>query len=212
MSAALQDELRDTAAAFGPSRLPDRDELFLAALAGDIAGGSDPALALAVEQVYEGYLAHYRTSRALASDVADAPRLLAGDYFYAHGLRSIAAGGDVEAVGLLTQLMASCSFARLEQASLGIDDDLWEMTVIAVAAGRGSPAREAAARAFAAVRSAISGHDLDELAAAAAGGLGAVRGACTSVDRAAGRSSMRSREAGDDGDAARPSSATGRGG
>lgn len=210
MSATPRDKLRDTAAAFGPSRLPDRDELFLAALADEIAGGSDAALPLAVEQVYEGYLAHYRTSRALAAGVADAPRLLAGDYFYAHGLRSIAAGGDIEAVGLLTQLMASCSFARLEQASLSIDDDLWEMTVIAVAAGRGSPARDAATRAFAAVRSAISGNDLDELAAAAAGGLRAVRGGGASGDRAAGRSSMSSREAGHGGDGARPPSVTGR--
>jgi len=208
VSATLPDELRDTAAAFGPSRLPDRDELFLAALADEIAGGSGPALALAVEQVYEGYLAHYRTSRTLAAGVADAPRLLAGDYFYAHGLRSIAAGGDVEAVGLLTQLMACCSFARLEQATLSTDDDLWEMTVIAVAAGRGSPARGMATRAFAAVRAAISGHDLEALAAAAASGLRAVRGGRRSGDRADAGSSMSSREAGEGG-GPRPSSVTG---
>lgn len=212
MNTPLQDDLRDAAAAFGPSRLPGCDELSLGGLVAEIAGGNESTLPLAVELVYEGYLAHYRTSRALAPGVPAATLLLAGDHFYAHGLRSIAADGDVEAVGLLTQLMASCSFARLEHAPLSIDDDLWEMTVIAVAAGRGSPARAAARRAFLEVRAAIRDQDLDELAATAAGGLRAVLGERASGDRAAGESPAGGRAVEDGGGGSRPPSATGRAG
>lgn len=173
---SLADDLRDVAGAFGPGRRPEPRELFLATLVENVGGRRDDALALGVELVYEGYLAHYRTSRTLAPGSADATRLLAGDYFYAHGLRSIAGAGDVEAVGLLTQLMASCSFARLEGATWSIDDDLWVLTVAAVAAGPGAAARDVAVRSCAAVRAAIATHDLGGLAAAAAEGRAAVLG------------------------------------
>lgn len=173
----LERELREVAAAFGDARTPVASELFLAALVGQVARDHSPGLALSVELVYEGYLAHYRTSRVLPADIIDADRLLAGDYFYAHGLRDIAAAGDVEGVDLLARLMASCSFLRLEEAAWSVDDDLWELTVTAVAAGDGSGARDAAGRAFAAVGAAVSAGDVDAAGAAAAAGLATVRGA-----------------------------------
>ena len=40
------------------------------------------------------------------------PALLAGDVFYAHGLRLVAARGDVQSVALLTRLMSACSCLR----------------------------------------------------------------------------------------------------
>ncbi len=60
--------------------------------------------------------------------------LLAGDYLYARGLRTIAARGDVDSVGLLARLMAVCSFLRSRGASFGLDDALWAYTTAALSA------------------------------------------------------------------------------
>jgi hypothetical protein len=95
--------------------------------------------AAAVELIYEGYLLHYRTSRVLAGGVEDAAaRLLAGDYFYAQGLRRLAARGDVTGVDLLSRLMAACAFLRAADAPFTHDDDLWAFTIAALATAAGA--------------------------------------------------------------------------
>jgi hypothetical protein len=101
----------------------------------------------AVELIYEGYLCHYRESRAAAIDSCDqAAALLAGDFLYARGLRLVAARGDAEAVGLLARLMAACSHLRSVGAPFADDDALWAYTMGGLAALRaGLPGAEASA-------------------------------------------------------------------
>jgi hypothetical protein len=94
-----------------------------------------PEYVSAIELIYEGYLLHYRESRVFAPGPGDlAARLLAGDCFYARGLRSIAALGDVDAVGLLARLMAACSYLRHVEAPFADDDALWAYAMGGLAA------------------------------------------------------------------------------
>jgi hypothetical protein len=94
--------------------------------------GDDP---LALELIYEGYLVHYRRSRLLAG-LSPKTGLLAGDHFYARGLRLVARRHDLAVVDLLSRLMAACSQLRAEGAPFGHDDDLWVVTVAAIGALR----------------------------------------------------------------------------
>jgi len=98
-----------------------------------LAPGGPPDYPLALEFVYEGYLAHYRSPRLLAADTTPATRLLAGDHFDASGLRLVARRGDLDAVRLLTRLMASCSWLRSEGQPFAYDDDLWTLCVAGIA-------------------------------------------------------------------------------
>jgi hypothetical protein len=112
----------------------------------DALGGDDDDYVTAVELIYEGYLFHYRRSR-VSETPADAREttLLAGDFFYARGLRLIAARGDADAVGLLARLMAACSQLRSVGAPFADDDALWAYTMGGLAALRaGAPAATAA--------------------------------------------------------------------
>jgi len=112
----------------------------------DVLGGDDDDYVTAVELIYEGYLFHYRRSR-VSETPADAREttLLAGDFFYARGLRLIAARGDADAVGLLARLMAACSQLRSVGAPYADDDALWAYTMGGLAALRaGTPAATAA--------------------------------------------------------------------
>jgi hypothetical protein len=107
----------------------------------------DEAFLEAIELIHEGYLVHYRTGR-LATIAADDRQtaLLAGDVFYAHGLRTIANRGDVHSVALLTRLMSACSCLRSLAAPFAVDDALWAYTMAALAAVRaGVPPAEAGA-------------------------------------------------------------------
>jgi len=109
-------------------------------------GDGDGDYVTAVELIYEGYLFHYRRSR-VSETPADAREttLLAGDFFYARGLRLIAARGDAESVGLLARLMAACSQLRSIGAPFAADDALWAYTMGALAALRaGAPTATAA--------------------------------------------------------------------
>ena len=101
----------------------------------ELGAGDDQACAADIEFVYEGYLLHYRESRAVALAEDDLEtRLLAGDCFYARGLRGVAARGDVAGVGLLARLMAACSQLRVVEASFGADDALWAYTTAGLVA------------------------------------------------------------------------------
>jgi hypothetical protein len=176
-STGVAEGLAAAAAAFAPAVRPPVDGLVYGPLVARLNGGTSPGLELAVEQVYEGYLAHYRTSRLLPASAGQQVLLLAGDFFYAHGLQSISATGDIGAVGLLTRLMGACSVLRAGMASLSIDDALWETAVAAVASGEGHAARAAARAAFTAVEAAMRRQDAAEIAAAAEQGLRSVRDA-----------------------------------
>ena len=101
-------------------------------------GVGDQDYVTAVELIYEGYLFHYRESRVSETSAnARETALLAGDFFYARGLRLIAARGDADAVGLLARLMAACSHLRSIGAPFAADDALWAYTMGGLAALRG---------------------------------------------------------------------------
>jgi hypothetical protein len=69
--------------------------------------------ALALETIYEGYLAHYGSPRLFTPPDADIALLL-GDYLYAHGLVRVAEAGDVAAVADLAELISLCAQARAD--------------------------------------------------------------------------------------------------
>lgn len=100
--------------------------------------------ALGLETIYEGYLLHYGRPRLFDPPDRDTAVLL-GDYLYAHGLVRIAALGDVQVVGDLSELISLCAQGRADDAR-GPDADgaAWAAT----AAELGSDGeRLAAARA-----------------------------------------------------------------
>jgi hypothetical protein len=135
---AVASGLGAAGAAFGPPA-SSAAELRWGALFDELDGGDDTEYVTAIELIYEGYLFHYRRSRVCAP-AAEARRentLLAGDFLYARGLRLVAARGDVAAVGLLTRLMAACSYLRSVQAPFAADDALWAYTVAGLAGLRG---------------------------------------------------------------------------
>jgi hypothetical protein len=103
---------------------------------------------LALEFVYEGYLSHYRVGRLLGPETSVTTRLLAGDHFDASGLRLVAREGDLDAVRLLTRLMASCSWLRAEQQPFSYDDDLWALCAAGIASSASGGNAFAALRVF----------------------------------------------------------------
>jgi hypothetical protein len=124
----------------------------------DALGGDDDDYVTAVELIYEGYLFHYRRSR-VSETPADAREttLLAGDFFYARGLRLIAARGDADAVGLLARLMAACSQLRSVGAPFADDDALWAYTMGGLAALRAGTDPAAIATLFDEADEALAG-------------------------------------------------------
>jgi hypothetical protein len=119
----------------------------------------DPAQALGVETIYEGYLAHYGRPRMFAPAEADTALLL-GDYLYAHGLVRVAATGDVAAVHDLAELISLCAQAR----AAGSDGDGAAWAATAALLGR-----DALAEARAALRTGGDPGPLGAAARAAAG-------------------------------------------
>ena len=79
--------------------------------------------ALVMEAVREGYLLHYGESRLLRGHDPDLA-LLAGDYLYALGLDRLAAMGDIEAVAVLSELIARCAQFHAEGRGDEVDP-LW---------------------------------------------------------------------------------------
>ncbi|MFN8224550.1 MAG: hypothetical protein U0R50_15025 [Gaiellales bacterium] len=114
----------------------------------------DPAQALGLETIYEGYLLHYGRSRLFASTDADIALLL-GDTLLAHGLVRITDLGEVRAVGDLAELLSLCAQLRAD----GRDGDGIAWAASAAYLGRGG--LEAARRAL------REGGDASKLAAAA---------------------------------------------
>lgn len=136
IAAHVAAELQAVAAPFGAPRTTT-----VALLWGTLLAQLDPEVptdsVVGIELVYEGYLCHYRESRCVALDIGDrAGTLLAGDCFYAHGLQRFAVHGDTDAVGVLSRLMAACSYLRSVDAPFAGDDALWAYTVGGLAAQR----------------------------------------------------------------------------
>ncbi len=145
---AIREALRAAAAPFATAPPPPALDLVYAPLFCALAPAGAAAYPLALEFVYEGYLAHYREPRVLAPDTTLSTRLLAGDHFDASGLRLIARQGDLDGVKLLTKLMASLSWLRAEEQPLAYDDDLWALCVAGVASGAAGGHAVAALHAF----------------------------------------------------------------
>jgi len=145
---AIRDALRAAAAPFVTAPPPPALELVHAPLFCALAPAAAAAYPLALEFVYEGYLAHYRGPRVLAPDTTLPTRLLAGDHFDASGLRLVARQGDLDAVKLLSGLMASLSWLRAEERPFAYDDDLWALCVAGIASGAVGGNAVAALHAF----------------------------------------------------------------
>jgi hypothetical protein len=115
------------------------------AAAGPRAGGCQDDVAFVVEAVHEGWRLHAHDAgyppRIVVSADADLA-LLAGDRLYALGLARLAQLGDLESVGVLTDVIALAARARAEDTP-----DLARAAFEAGAAGVGwgrTPALDAA--------------------------------------------------------------------
>lgn len=110
---------------------PAEDPTFgLLAAAGPRGAVAPEEYTLVVESVREGYLLHYGEARLLSRHDPDLA-LLAGDYMYALGIQRLAALGDVEAVGVLAELIGRCAQLHTE----GREDEvaeLWRRSAVAV--------------------------------------------------------------------------------
>jgi hypothetical protein len=99
-----------------------------------------------LEAVYEGYLLHYETPRAFRGMDPDL-RLLAGDSLYALGLERLSAGGDIDAVRELSDLISLCAFVQA-QGRPELADELWQATTRILSGDGGLGAREALSKAL----------------------------------------------------------------
>jgi len=161
--ATIRETLRAAAAPFSTAP-PPAVELLYGALFSALAPDAGPDIyPLALEFVYEGYLSHYRVGRLLAPDTTLQTRLLAGDHFDASGLRLVARSGDLDAVKLLTRLMASCSWLRAEGCPFAYDDDLWVLCVAGMASSASGGNAIAAMRAFDEVGRVFERHRVERL-------------------------------------------------
>ncbi|MBN8866128.1 MAG: hypothetical protein J0H98_01110 [Solirubrobacterales bacterium] len=105
--------------------------------------------AFVVESVREGYLCHYGTSRVLDDPDPDLA-LLAGDLFYAIGIRGLADLDDLESTGILSDLIRVA--AELQAADRpDLAESLWLGQITALSCGKDD--RQAAAVAALATRS-----------------------------------------------------------
>jgi hypothetical protein len=165
---AVGASLSAAAQAFGAAAAPV--ELRWGPLFEELDAQGDTEYASAVELIYEGYLLHYRESRACLAGSAREHSLLAGDFFYARGLRLIAARGDAAAVGLLARLMASCSYLRSVGAPFADDDALWATAMGGLAALRAGASAGTVEYVFDELDAAlVRGDAVDVLATARAG-------------------------------------------
>ena len=90
--------------------------------------------AYVVEAVREGYLCHYGSSRVLADPDPDLA-LLAGDLFYAIGIRGLADLDDLESTGILSDLIRVA--ADLQAAGRAdLAEILWLGQIVALSCGK----------------------------------------------------------------------------
>ncbi len=87
----------------------------------------------AADLVREGYLLHYGEARYYEIDDRDLA-LLAGDRLYAAGLAALADEADVEAVGVLSRLIAACAEAHAAGEERSIDR-IWRDSLAMLAPG-----------------------------------------------------------------------------
>jgi hypothetical protein len=103
--------------------------------AGRAAGeGHSAEYALVIEAIREGYELHYGDGRVVRTEDRDLA-LLAGDRLYAFGLARLASLGDLEAVGILADLISLCAKAHAEQTPERAES-AWEQATAALR-GRG---------------------------------------------------------------------------
>ena len=82
----------------------------------DAAGEAHSAqYGLVVEAIREGYELHYGDARMVRTADRDL-ELLAGDRLYALGLERLAQLGDLDAIGVLADLISDCAQAQAEHA------------------------------------------------------------------------------------------------
>lgn len=118
--------------------------LGLLVAAGPRAASAPAAYARVVESVREGYLLHYGEPRVIVTSDRDLG-LLAGDYMYACGLQTLASLGDLEAVRVLSDLIALSAHAHTDAAA--DVPALWLAAAVAIAAGD-DPGHDAAKDVF----------------------------------------------------------------
>jgi hypothetical protein len=106
------------------------------AASGPRATGREADYELLVEAIREGYLLHYSAGRVLAPPDPDLA-LLAGDRLYALGLTRLAELGDLEAVGVLAEVISLSAQAHAA-ADPELAERVWEEGARAVGHG-GSP-------------------------------------------------------------------------
>jgi hypothetical protein len=85
----------------------------------EVARLAGPELALAAEAIHEGALLHYAAGRVLRSEEEDL-ELLGGDRLFALGLDRLARMGDLQAIAVLSDVIAECARAAAE----GRPDDI----------------------------------------------------------------------------------------
>ena len=107
---------------------------------GDLAAGGPRTsergaeYAYVVEAVREGYLCHYGSSRILVEADPDLA-LLAGDLFYAIGIRGLADLDDLKSTGILSDLIRVA--ADLQAAGRpDLAETLWLGQIVALACGK----------------------------------------------------------------------------
>lgn len=90
---------------------------------------------LVLEAIREGYLCHFKEARIL-SDSDDDLLLLAGDLFYAFGIRRLASLEDLESVGILSDLIriAADLHARGDGDAA---ERFWLVQILALSCGKG---------------------------------------------------------------------------
>lgn len=124
-----------------PDGLTDRAIYGELAGAGPRTAANSAAYAFVVEAIREGYLCHYGTSRILDRPDADLA-LLAGDLFYAIGIRSLAELDDLQSTGILSDLIRVA--AELQAAGRAeLAEQLWLGQIVALACGKSEEQEQA---------------------------------------------------------------------
>ncbi len=102
--------------------------------AGPRTGDRGDEYAFVVEAVREGYLCHYGSPRVLEAVDPDLA-LLAGDLFYAIGIRGLADLDDLESTGVLSDLIRVAADLQAADRS-DLAEVLWLGQLVALACGK----------------------------------------------------------------------------